>query len=77
MFSLTLDILHQDPYIQIMFDGKVVGKSNIVMDNLNPVWEPFVVSVAAAGGLFHRQAPLVQYNKCTAVVDADWCIALH
>lgn len=41
--------------MRIHAESKVVAKSNIVMNNLNPTWDPFVVEIDACGGM---KAPL-------------------
>jgi hypothetical protein len=41
----------KDPFVTIRTsNGKLVGKSEIVQQNLYPTWKPFLLDVTEAGG---------------------------
>jgi hypothetical protein len=50
---------HTDPYIHIVTgEGRrVVGKSAVIQNNLNPEWPPFVIDINACGGMIANHQP--------------------
>ena len=62
-------LARSDPYVVVRLHNNTIAKSNVVDNNLNPVWEPFVVDVAAAGGMYRARAIIM--IAIIAVADRD------
>ena len=39
-----------DPFVTVAKDGKLIAKSEIIRNTLNPDWKPFLVDVDECGG---------------------------
>ena len=54
LHSVPLQVFYRtyiDPYVEFKANGRIIGKSEVINNNLNPSWNPIEVDIAAAGGI--------------------------
>lgn len=47
------DATEIDPYVEIKYGSKLLGKSAVVDKNLNPFWKPFFIDLSECNGTQH------------------------